>query len=90
MCDRIGTEIDRLGTHSAVLSADTDDTETLQGSLPFNSYPSPDLRWDNAPAGTKSFAVTVYDPDVPTGSDCWHRVVANLLADTSALPAEPA
>ncbi|QSI77050.1 YbhB/YbcL family Raf kinase inhibitor-like protein [Niveibacterium microcysteis] len=48
---------------------------------------SPDLRWDNAPAGTRSFAVTVYDPDAPTGSGWWHWVVANLPADTSALSA---
>ena len=48
---------------------------------------SPSLAWSNAPAGTKSFAVTMYDPDAPTGSGWWHWVVFNLPADTTSLPA---
>lgn len=46
---------------------------------------SPSLTWSNPPAGTKSFAVTVYDPDAPTGSGWWHWVVFNLPADTTSL-----
>lgn len=46
---------------------------------------SPQLAWTHPPAGTKSFAVTVYDPDAPTGSGWWHWVVFNLPANTQML-----
>ena len=48
---------------------------------------SPELRWNNAPKGTKSFAVTMYDPDAPTGSGWWHWVIFNIPPDITALAA---
>jgi Raf kinase inhibitor-like YbhB/YbcL family protein len=47
---------------------------------------SPSLTWKNAPAGTRSFAVTVYDPDAPTGSGWWHWVVFNIPGNVTSLP----
>lgn len=47
---------------------------------------SPALAWSGAPAETKSFALTVYDPDAPTGSGWWHWVVVNLPTTTTSLP----
>ena len=49
---------------------------------------SPALFWSGAPAGTKSFAIMVHDPDAPTGSGFWHWIVYNIPADATSIPAE--
>ena len=47
---------------------------------------SPQLSWSGAPAGTKSYAIQMFDPDAPTGSGFWHWVVFNIPPTTTSLP----
>lgn len=47
---------------------------------------SPALQWANIPAGTKSLALELFDPDAPTGSGFWHWAVYNFPGDTAGLP----
>lgn len=46
---------------------------------------SPELHWENAPAGTQAFAVTMYDKDAPTGSGFWHWLIFNIPANVTGL-----
>lgn len=47
---------------------------------------SPRVAWKNAPAGTRSFVVTIYDQDAPTGSGWWHWIVGDIPANVTELP----
>ena len=54
--------------------------------IPGGEDQSPQLSWSGAPDNTKSFLVTMYDPDAPTQSGWWHWTVVNLPADCTSLP----
>lgn len=51
---------------------------------------APTLAWSGAPEGTESFAITVYDPDAPTGSGWWHWFAFNIPAETTSVSADDA
>jgi hypothetical protein len=63
------------------------DAQVFKGMNCTGGNISPALQWRGAPAGTKSFALTVYDPDAPTGSGWWHWVTYNIPAGTTRLAA---
>jgi Raf kinase inhibitor-like YbhB/YbcL family protein len=66
---------------------------TMPKSFEFNGFgcagdnKSPALQWSGAPKNTKAFAVTMYDPDAPTGSGWWHWMAINIPADVTSLAA---
>ncbi len=43
------------------------------------------MKWENIPAGTRSFAVTMYDPDAPTGAGWWHWIIFNIPSNVVEL-----
>ncbi len=73
-------------------SAEVHNGATIANEQVFNSFTctgqniSPSLSWTGAPKGTKSFVITVYDPDAPTGSGWWHWVVINIPPSTTSIP----
>jgi hypothetical protein len=80
------------GEKIQVGSRDIRNGHTIAGKFVFSRFGcsgqniSPEIHWSHLPPGTKSLALTVYDPDAPTGSGWWHWVVYNLPPSVRALP----
>jgi Raf kinase inhibitor-like YbhB/YbcL family protein len=80
------------GANFTVTSPDIHDGATIPMVHVFNAggctgqNQSPALSWSGEPAGTQSFAITMFDPDAPTGSGWWHWTVANIPANVHSLP----
>jgi len=67
------------------LGGQATEKQVLKGFGCNGSNLSPQLYWENPPKGTKSFAVTIFDEDAPTGSGWWHWVIFDIPANTSEL-----
>lgn len=76
----------KLSSPSIAEGQQLDSKQVFQGFGCEGGNMAPALSWSGAPAGTKSFAVTVYDPDAPTGSGWWHWFAFNIPADAKGLP----
>jgi Raf kinase inhibitor-like YbhB/YbcL family protein len=73
-------------TSDDLVDGATLDTSQVSGLMGAGgSDTSPQLSWSGFPADTKSFAVTVYDPDAPTASGFWHWAVADIPVTTTSL-----
>lgn len=87
-----GSPVLAAGTFS-LTSPNLKDGGTVQAAQVYAGYGcageniSPALSWQGAPAATRSYAVTVFDPDARTGKGWWHWLIYNLPAGTTGLPA---
>ena len=91
LCANLALAANAFASDFSLASKDIKAGATLSAAQVFNGFGctgnniSPELHWSKVPEGTKSLALTVYDPDAPTGSGWWHWVVYNLPATTASL-----
>jgi len=91
------TSIDPYGSLPAVASFEVRSDDCADGQplpdpqasaamgVPGGEDRSPHLSWSGFPGATKSFVITVYDPDAPTASGFWHWAVFNIPASVTEL-----
>jgi Raf kinase inhibitor-like YbhB/YbcL family protein len=69
-----------------VTSDDFADGERLDDAFSYSGgNQSPQLSWSGAPEGTRSYAITCFDPDAPTGCGFWHWFSIGVSADTTSV-----
>ncbi|AEF55966.1 YbhB/YbcL family Raf kinase inhibitor-like protein [Marinomonas posidonica] len=92
MTGLMGSLLSMAGQAFELTSQDIQEGHKLPKSFEFNGFgcsgenKSPQLEWSSVPTGTKSFAITVYDPDAPSGSGWWHWSAFNIPASVTSLP----
>jgi len=87
-----GTGVAAVQPAFRLMSPDLPSGKTIRAEFVANDFgchggnQSPALKWSGAPTGTRSFAVTMYDPYKPPQSGWWHWIVYDLPASTDGLP----
>ena len=85
MADQCNTQAQNFTLKSPDLGGQATVNEEFDGFGCTGKNLSPELIWSHPQAGAKSFAITMYDPDAPTGSGWWHWLVFNIPANINKL-----
>lgn len=79
------SEAQFIVTSPGIIQGILSDNQVFNGFGYSGKNESPEIIWSGIPEGTKSFAITAYDPDAPTGSGWWHWIVYNIPVDITSL-----
>ncbi|MBY0370676.1 YbhB/YbcL family Raf kinase inhibitor-like protein [bacterium] len=77
----------KVSSHTLKAGTQMNESQVFNGFGCKGENISPDLTWSGAPSEAKAFAVTMYDPDAPTGSGWWHWTLFNIPSTVNSLEA---